>query len=52
MLAEKAYVLEKGTLVPSISGNINLENLGYKSNNSTILKNIKMDICLFCQHYR
>ncbi len=35
---------EKGTLVPSISGNINLENLGYKSNNSTILKNIKMDI--------
>lgn len=35
---------EKGTLAPSISGNINLENLGYKSNNSTILKNIKMDI--------
>jgi ATP-binding cassette subfamily B protein len=35
---------EKGTLAPPIKGNINLENLGYKSNNSTILKNIKMDI--------
>ncbi len=34
----------KGTLLPDIEGNIRLENLGYKSNNSTILNNINMDI--------
>jgi ATP-binding cassette subfamily B protein len=34
----------KGTLLPEVYGRISLENLGYKSNNSTILTGINMDI--------
>jgi ABC-type multidrug transport system fused ATPase/permease subunit len=34
----------KGTLKPSIEGNIWLENLGYKNNGNIILKNINMKI--------
>ena len=34
----------KGTLLPEVYGRISLENLGYKSNNLTILTGINMDI--------
>lgn len=34
----------KGTLIPEVHGRISLENLGYKSNNLTILTGINMDI--------